>query len=94
MEISSHTKHISATLIENLLFFIEMYLSRRYGYRQAQVDLYPLTWYISTGRASRDFLGKLIEAKPYMIGRKLHQGGSYEEAIDRVCDYIGYERVN
>jgi len=94
MNITSHTNHISATMIDNLLFFIEMYLSRHYGFRQAQSDLSPLKWYINSNRATLDFLGKLVEAKPFMIGRKLHEGGSYEEAIDRVCDYIGYTRHN
>lgn len=78
---------------ECCLWHIQRYLIERYGVDQSYHDLSPLTWYINTGRASIGFIQKLYEAKPFMIARKLHQGGSYEDVIDRICDYIDYVRV-
>ena len=92
MNITSTTKYISRTLIDNYLNDIYTYLSGQYGWHVAERDMYPLKWYINSGRASLAFLGKMIDKKPYMIGRKLHQGGSYEDAVNRICSYIGYER--
>ena len=92
MKITSNLIYISDTMIETTLWHIQRAIMNRYGFAQSERDISPLKWYINTGRASLDFLNKLIEAKPFMIGRKLHEGGSYEEAINRVCKYIGYER--
>lgn len=92
MNITSETVYISNTLIDNFLYAIYSYLSGQYGWRVAEQDMYPLKWYINSGRATTAFLGKMVSKKPYMIGRKLHQGGSYEDAVNRVCSYIGYKR--
>lgn len=56
------------------------------GYR----EISPLSRYINTGRASLDFLQRLYHAKPFMVARKLHQGGSDDEIIKRVQKYLGY----
>lgn len=55
------------------------------------IDFYlaPLSYYIHTGRASTEFLHKLVDAKPFMIARALMKGGSYDEAISRVKNYLG-----
>lgn len=88
MIIKPITTHISRTLIESGLWHIEKYL-RRYGVDQAAQDMAPLIWYIETGRASVDFIrGVILESKPYMIGRKLHEGGSYDEVILRLTKYL------
>lgn len=94
MNTSSKTVIISSTLIDNFLYAIYTYLSGQYGWRVAERDMYPLKWYINSGRATNDFLHKMVIKKPYMIGRKLHQGGSYEDAVNRVCSYVGYKRCN
>ena len=91
MNITSTAKYISRSLIRSYRNKIDFYLMSKYGYTQMLRDTDPLNWYIETGRASHDFLGKLIEKKPYMIARKLHEGGSYEDAIQRVKDYIGFK---
>lgn len=54
------------------------------------IDFYlaPLKHYVSTGRASTEFLHKLVNAKPFMIARELRKGGSYDEAIERVKTYL------
>ena len=70
------------------LWDIERYLMQKYGTDAAQSDMAPLRWYVETGRASVDFIRKLMIAKPFMVARKLHEGGSYDEALDRVKKLI------
>lgn len=89
MTIKAKETHISWTLIDQQLWAVKKYLMPRVGVDQAAQDVAPLNWYIGTGRASVDFLRAFVQAKPYMIGRKLHQGGSYDEAIRRVKKYLG-----
>ena len=48
----------------------------------------PLNWYIKTGRASAEFLHKLVKSKPFMIARRISHGGSTEEVMDRVKEYV------
>ena len=76
--------------IEEGLWTIRVYLMNRYGVDKAEQNMAPLTWYIGTGRASCDFIRAVLTAKPFMIGRKLNEGGTYDEAINRVKKYIGY----
>lgn len=80
---------ISATTIDTMLWHIQRELMHRYGCDRAARDIAPLRWYIDTGRASADFLRSLFAAKPFMVARKLHMGGSDEEVIARVKSYIG-----
>lgn len=77
--------------VDHKLWQVKHYLSLRYGYQTADRDVDPLQWYIVTGRASTNFLQLLIKAKPFMIARRLHEGGSYDEAIARVKKLIGYD---
>lgn len=79
--------------IDNALWAIEKYLMSKYGVDAARRDTDPIKWYIYTGRASAEVERKLINAKPYMVGRLLHRGGSYDEAIERVLTYIGAKNV-
>ena len=77
--------------IEQYLWFVHANLIDKYGTLVASNDLAPLEWYIQTGRASTDFVRTLMKAKPFMVARKLHKGGSYDEVINRVKKYIGWE---
>ena len=79
------------TKIETGLWHIEWYLMQRYGVDTAKRDMDPIKWYIYTGRASVDVTNRLLCAKPFMVGRLLHKGGSYDEIIRRVLSYIGIE---
>ena len=92
MNITGEYTFVNLRMVEDFLWRVYFYLSHRYGSRQAEIDMYPIWWYVNTGRACNDFNGKLVNSKAFMIGRTLHKGGSYEEAIDRVCEYIGFER--
>ena len=82
------TTSISYLTIEDGLFKVQLHLAKKYGWPQSETDVYPLSWYVSTGRASTEFLRSLLEAKPYMIARKLHEGGSVQEAVERVKQYL------
>lgn len=62
-----------------------------YGVDQAYRDMYPLTWYITTGRASVAFLRALNSTKPFLVARRLHQGGSYDEAVLRIKKLLKVE---
>lgn len=83
---------ISATAIETTLWHIQREDMQRHGMTQSERDMQPLVWYINTGRASLDFLHKLMTTSPCMVARDLHKGGSDEEVINRVCRRIGYDR--
>lgn len=78
------------TASEATMWAIEKCLRDRHGCDQAERDMDPLVWYIRTGRASLEFLRKLSHAKAFMVARRLHEGGSYEETIQRVKRYIEY----
>ena len=75
---------MSYTKIENCIWNIEYFLMKKYGCSAAEREVAPLKWYINTGRASVPFLINLLEAKPFVIARALHQGGSDDEIIRRV----------
>lgn len=91
MKITGNYISINRTLIDTCLWHIQRSIMNRHGIDQSERDIAPLKWYIYTGRAPVEFLGKLIEAKPFMVGRKLHEGGSYEDAIRRIKNYIGFD---
>jgi len=52
--------------------------------------VYPLNWYISSGRASSMFIRKLITVRPDVIARILVKGGSDQEAVANIKKRIGY----
>ncbi len=54
--------------------------------------IYPLKWYIGTGRASLEFLKKLIQVKPFVMARFLIkiQDNSVDAAVDLIKKKIGY----
>ena len=85
-----YTVSINSTSVETCLWHIERHLIQKHGTRQAEIDMYPLRWYVNTGRASMDFLRSLMNAKHFMVARKLHEGGSYDEALRRLKAYIHY----
>ena len=65
-------------------------LSRGSTWDQANRDVSPLTWYIDTGRASTDFLRRLLATKPYLIARRLRKGGTYDETLRRIFILLDY----
>lgn len=70
------------------------YLMKKHGVDAAYRMIDPLRWYIITGRASIDFIDRLMEVKPFVIGRLLAKEGSYDDAISRVkTRFYGKERT-
>ena len=93
MSITGKCTYISNTLVNGYMWKIQKYLMQKYGATEAERDISPLQWYINTGRASADFLLKLVNTKSYLIAKILHNGGSDSEIIKRIKNYIKYEEV-
>ena len=72
---------ISRTAIDEHVWLITRYLWERYGVDAGNRMISPLNWYISTGRASVDFLHKFVAAKPCVIGRILAKGGADDDIL-------------
>ena len=81
---------MSATTIDTMLWNIKRELMNRIGCDAAERAMYPLNWYINTGRAPTEFLRKLQTARPGLVARDLAKGGSVDETIKRVCRRIGF----
>lgn len=59
---------------------------------RAWAEIDPLLWWINTGRASTEFLRKLLDTKPYLVARRLRKGGSHEEVINRIFSLLRLQR--
>lgn len=75
--------------VDTHVWGVKSYLMRKYGCDAADRMISPLTWYISTGRASAGFLRAFMATKAFVIGRILAKGGSDQEMIDRIRIRIG-----
>jgi len=75
---------VGINTVNDHLWKVRCYLMKRHGVDAADRIIDPLEWYISTGRASGEFLRKFVGAKPFVIGRVLEKGGTHEEAVARV----------
>ena len=78
--------------IDFYLWSVQREIVHRHGCDAAERAMYPLAWYVYTGRGSATFLSLLLSARPVLIARDLMSGGSDDEIIDRVCKRIGYQR--
>ena len=87
-----NTNLITCNTIDEYLWKVERYLMKKYGVDQASRDADPLKWYIRTGRACPAWIRQLMEKIPYNVAKILHKGGSYEDAIERVHNYIGWQK--
>lgn len=79
---------MSYTQIDDFLWSIKMRLAKKHSFDEAGRIIEPLAWYITTDRAPLDFIRALLTAKPFMICRKLEAGGSIDEVIQRLNDYL------
>ena len=80
--------------IDSQIWEVQRYLMRKYGVDASDRETAPLKWWINTGRASTGFLRAFMEAKPFMIARQLHKGGSDQDVINRIISYLNLERGN
>lgn len=79
---------VSRTLIDLTERRVLAYMMPRYGVDASIREYDPLRWYIDTGRASGEFILAVCNTRPYIIGRMLHKGGSYQEAVERIRGYL------
>ena len=89
-------RRLSATAIDDIIWDIKDAL-RKVCPAVSEYGIYPLAWYINTGRAATPFLNILInlsEAQIIGVAERLvyHNDGDYNRAIDSICQYIGYRR--
>ena len=82
---------VSQTNIDNFLWDVKSSLMKKYGVDAAERMIDPLVWYVSTGRASSEFLRKLINTKPYVIARKLVENSSVDDTLQRIKTYLRTE---
>ena len=85
------TYSISSTGIDNYLWDVRTVTRNTLGVDNGDRVMYPLTYYIFTGRASLDFLHKLIEVSPARIARLLMGGGSDDYIMDRIKRSIKFK---
>lgn len=89
-------KNISATNIEYAIYDIKSKMYRKHTISEAEKFIYPLVYYISTGRAPTEFLRIIInltERQKSVIANRLIKNYTNEEkAINSICQYIGFTR--
>lgn len=89
-------RSVSSSTIEETIYSIKNKLYKKYTIAESERYISPLVYYISTGRASTEFLKILInltERQKGTIANKLVKNyGNDKAAIDCICQYIGYER--
>lgn len=72
---------ISYLAVDTHIWGVKSYLMRKYGCDAAERMISPLTWYVSTGRASAGFLRAFMQTRAFVIGRILAEGGSHDDVI-------------
>lgn len=76
---------ISCDGIDNYLYAVEDKIRAKSDVVRVGWDyIAPLRWYIATGRASRDFLSRLVAIRPAYTARILLSGGSDLEIMEKV----------
>lgn len=76
------------TKSEYILLSYEKIMWKRHGITEGSNLLYPLKWYINTGRASADYVHRLADAKSKDIVAILEAGGSVEDVCRGIKDYL------
>lgn len=82
---------VSASGIDNYLWDVRHKCHTTIGVDRGDAACYPLIFYIHTGRASIEFLRKLIETSPTRIARILMGGGSDDQIISRIKKSIKFK---
>lgn len=89
-------KTVSTNTIDDMIYSIKSKMCRNHTIAESEKYISPLVYYISTGRASTEFLRILINLterqKSTIANRLVKNYGNDKEAIESICQYIGYER--
>lgn len=77
---------ISHLIIDKYLWDVQDRIMKKHGYSfdQSYNVLYPLSYYINTGRASAEFLHNVQFVKPFVMARllvKKYEHGTVDECI-------------
>lgn len=77
---------ISHLVIDKYLWDVQDRIMKKHGYSfdQSYNVLYPLSYYINTGRASAEFLHNVQFVKPFVMARllvKKYEHGTVDECI-------------
>lgn len=77
---------ISHLVIDKYLWDVQDRIMKKHGYNfdQSYNVLYPLSYYINTGRASAEFLHNVQFVKPFVMARllvKKYEHGTVDECI-------------
>lgn len=87
---------VSANNIDNAIYEIKSKMHKKHSIDESEKFISPLNYYINTGRASTDFLRILVnltERQKTTVANKLVKNyGNTENAIDSVCQYVGFTR--
>lgn len=87
---------VSANNIDNVIYEIKSKMYKKYSIDESERFISPLIYYINTGRASTGFLKMLVnltERQKSTIASKLVKNyGNTENAINSICQYIGFTR--
>ena len=78
--------NISHLVIDKYLWDVQDKIMKKHGYSfdQSYNVLYPLSYYINTGRASSEFLHNVQFVKPFVMARflvKKYEHGTVDECI-------------
>ena len=76
------------TKTEYIIRLYEKKLWKKHGITEGSRLLYPLEWYLNTGRASADYIHRLADAKSKDIVAILEADGSVEEVCSRLKEYL------
>lgn len=76
------------TKTEYILHYYEKMLWKKHGITEGSRLLYPLKWYLNTGRASADYIHRLADARSKDITAILEADGSVEEVCSRLKEYL------
>lgn len=79
----------SSTGIENYISDLKLYISQREDIKTADRMIFPLVYYINTGRASTDFIKNLLNMKFYSIYTVLRKQKSDNEIIQLLKKKVG-----
>ena len=89
-------KSVSINTIDDTIYSIKSKLYKKYTIAETENYISPLVYYINTGRASTEFLKifiNLTERQKSVIANKLVKYyGNDKTTIDRICQYIKYDR--
>ena len=87
-------KSIWNMVIDRYLWDVQRNIINKHGYSfdQSYNVLYPLSYYINTGRASTEFLHNMQFVKPYVMAKVLVKG--YEHGTVDECIAAFKEKVD